>query len=326
MSAYYAGVDLGGTKIAGGILDSATGSVLVRGVIPTNAHEGYPAVMQRVAQLVRDLSAQAGVPLCGVGFGVPAVIDFEGGRTLLMPNLPKDWYGQPVVAELRQALNIPVALVNDARAFTLAEATLGAGRGADTAICYTIGTGIGGGIAFGGRLHLGLGAVAGELGHQTIEPDGPLCGCGNHGCLEALASGYAITHMGVQAARENPASAINTLVAGNLDAITPLVIMHAAEKGDPAAIRILERAGRYIGIGVANTLTILSADCVVIGGGVSQLGDWLLNPIRAVVRERCHTIPVDQIRIVLAALGQDAGWIGAAVWASQQIPPEGTTL
>jgi glucokinase len=209
-------------------------------------------------------------------------------------------------------------LVNDARAFTLAEAMLGAGRGAETVVCFTVGTGIGGGIIFHGRLHLGFDGAAGELGHQTIEPDGPLCGCGNRGCLEALAGGYAISGMGVQAAQDDPESPIYMLAGGDMRAVTPEVIMRAAKMGDEVARRIIERAGYYLGIGVSNAVTMLSADCVVIGGGVSQLGEWLLNPIRATLRERCHTVALDRVKIVLSALGQDAGVIGAALWASQK--------
>ena len=314
---YYAGIDLGGTKIAVGIWDADARRLIAHDVTPTHAHEGPDAVVPRMAALVRQVVERSGVTLSGAGLGVPGVIDVETGCTLLVPNLP-GWYGRPVVAEMQSTLGLRVALINDARAFTLAEAVEGAGRDGNVVACFTVGTGIGGGLAINGRLHLGLRNAAGEFGHQTLEPEGPLCGCGNHGCLEALASGYAITASGVQAAREQPDGVIATLAANDLDRITPELIKQAAQAGDGAACGILNRAGTYLGIGIANVLVILSADTVVIGGGVSQLGDWLLDPVRAAVYERCHTVALDQVRIVRAALGQNAGVIGAAIWAAQQ--------
>jgi glucokinase len=298
----FAGIDLGGTKIAAGILDTDTGQLIAHDVQPTHAHEGADAVITRMADIVRGLVERSGVSLSGVGVGVPAVVDYEGGRTLLMPNLTKDWYGKPVVAQLQSALDLPVSIINDARAFTLAEATLGAGRGASTCVCFTVGTGIGGGIALDGRLHFGLKGAAGEFGHQTVEPAGPRCGCGNHGCLEAVASGSAITAQAVQVAGSQPEGVLSQLAGGDLSRMTPGVVMQAAEAGDIEAQNILQRAGTYLGIGIANVLTILSADCVVIGGGVSQLGDWLLNPVRAAVRSRCHTVALDEVQIVQAGL------------------------
>jgi glucokinase len=316
---YYAGIDLGGTKIAVGIFDANTGALVFTGAAPTHAAEGPDAVMARIARFASDTFEQAGIRPRAVGLGVPAVLDFECGCTLLLPNLPGNWYRRPVVAELEEALNLPVALINDARAFTLAESTVGAGSGASTVVCVTVGTGIGGGVAFNGHLHTGLDGVAGELGHQTIEPDGPVCGCGNRGCLEALAGGRALIARGVESITANHDSVLYRLADGNPDAVTPELVMRAADAGDTEAAHILTRAGTYLGIGIANVITILSPDCVVIGGGLTQLGDWIFNPVRETVRARCRTTPIDKIRIVRAALGQQAGIIGAAICAAQRI-------
>ncbi len=315
---YYAGIDLGGTKIAAGIFDTERGALIAHDVIPTRSHEGIDAVVGYMAGIVRALATSTGVTLTGVGVGIPGVIDYARGVTLLIPNLPGDWFERPIRAELQAALNLPIALINDARAFTLAEATQGAGRGGAVVACFTLGTGIGGGLALNGRIHWGLKNAAGEFGHQIVEPDGAPCGCGGHGCLEAHASGYALTALGVQAMIAEPDGLIAQLAEGDTAAVTPQLIMQAAERGDAAAIAMLHRVGTYIGLGVANILTILSADKVVLGGGLTQLGAWLFDPIWATVRARCHTVPLEQVTITPAALGQQAGVIGAAIWASQQ--------
>src|SRR5919199_4656497 len=184
--AMYIGIDLGGTKIAGAAVNIETGVVSGRKVTATEAQRGPDAVLARMAELVEEVRRHAGLEreeIGGVGLGVPGVTDPEAGLTLFLPNLPGAWRGVPVVAVLRRLSGYGVALLNDARAFTLAEATVGAGQGAHTVVGLTLGTGIGGGIPRHGRLHLGIDGTAGEVGHQTIDPDGPRCGCGNCGCL-----------------------------------------------------------------------------------------------------------------------------------------------
>ncbi len=314
---------MGGTKIAAALIDSEreTDPVQAQQTIPTEAHVGPDGVLDRAAELVRALCHTANLPLeaiNGIGFGLPAVIDFERGTTLLLPNLPGDWNQKPVARELSQRTQRPVWLINDARAFTLAEANFGAGRGAETVVCFTVGTGIGGGIALRGQLHLGADGRAGEFGHQTIDPHGPLCGCGNIGCLEALASGPAITAMGVKIVLQGTTTLISGLVEQDIRRITPEIILRAAELGDAGARDILQRAGTALGTGIANVITLLSPNRVVLGGGVMALGEWLLGPARAVIQKRCTTAPIHKIELVRASLGNYAGAIGAAVWAMQQ--------
>lgn len=315
--AYFAGIDLGGTKIAAVILEGASGKIAAETTVPTRSAEGPEAVIERMAATVTNLAQEAGVEPDSVGLGVPATIDSERGVTLSMPNLPGDWAEKPVTLLLGERLGRPVWLVNDARAFTLAEATLGAGRGAHTVIGFTLGTGIGGGVAIGGRLHLGLGN-AGEFGHLTVDPYGPLCGCGNYGCLESLASGPAIAAMGVKTVLQGNTSLIGALVEQDANRVTPAVIMRAAELGDFPAQDILQRAGMYLGIALSNMLLAFSPDRVIIGGGVAELGDWILAPARATIRERCKVIPIEKTEIRAAALGRYAGALGAAVWAMQR--------
>jgi glucokinase len=251
--------------------------------------------------------------------GVPGYINPQQGTTLLVPNLPGPWRGLPAGPLLQEQTGLPTALINDARAFVLAEATQGAGRGAHAVLGLTIGTGIGGGIAIDGRLHLGIDGSAGEAGHQTIDPNGPPCNCGNCGCLEAFASGPAIAALGMKAVAHGATTRIGELVGHDLNRITPETIRQAAEQGDAVAREILARAGGYLGIGVANLVTILSPNRVILGGSVANLGRWLFEPVLHELRRRVHAVPVERVEVVPAALGADAGLVGAAVWAAQQL-------
>jgi glucokinase len=237
-----------------------------------------------------------------IGVGVPGVYDPAAGETRFLVNLPGDWNGVPVAAPMRARLGLPVALINDARAFGLAELRLGAGRGAASIVGLTLGTGFGGVIAIDGRVLMGHDGTAGEAGHQTIDPDGPSCNCGNRGCLEAFA----------RADRLAEACA----------APTAEVAVERARAGDAAAIAGLERVGRYLGIGIANLITLLCPDRVVIGGGIAAAGDLLLAPARDEIRRRVTMTSLAETEIVLATLGIWAGAIGAAVhgaeWAADQ--------
>jgi glucokinase len=319
MMSIYLGIDLGGTKIAAGILDTAGARSTTR-IVATEAHEGPDAVLQRMIALAHDACAAAGVKvsdLAAVGVGVPGLFDAATGATRFLPNLAGAWRGVPVGATLGGALGCPIRLINDARAFVLAEARHGAGQGAATVVGLTIGTGVGGGIVIGGRLHLGLDGTAGEAGHTTIEPYGVVCGCGNRGCLETIVSGPAIAAAGVRAMLQGVTSRIGALAGGDLRAVTPQTIRAAAEEGDAVAREILLRAGAGLGQGIANLVTLLSPERVVIGGSVAQLGAWLLEPAEAEMRRRCHVTPLDRVAIVPAVLGGDAGVVGAALWAAQ---------
>lgn len=315
----YIGVDLGGTKIAGLLLDTVSEDVIARVVIPTEAKLGADVVLERVADLVKQVCEKAGIALSdldGVGIGVPGTLDLRTGETLLLPNISGDWNRKPVVKILEGLIGRPVALINDARAFTLAEATLGAGRGAETVACFTLGTGIGGGIAIDGKLHLGLMGSAGEVGHQSINFAGLPDGSGMTGGLEGYASGPAIASMGVKAVMQGLDTRIGHLVDFDLNKITPQTIKQAAEEGDQIACDILEQVGVYLAIGIHNVITVVAPNRIVIGGGVASLGDWILKPIRQTLKERSHIVPFEQLEIVYASLGGDAGAIGAALWAA----------
>lgn len=317
----YIGVDLGGTNLRTAIVDTGSGEYAHLKQIPAKAHQGHEAVMVRMGDLIEDVIQTSAMPkseIGGIGIGVPGALDLEKGLVLFLPNLPGTWPNVPLASTIQTRLGLPTHLLNDVRAMTLGEWTFGAGRGVDTIACFAIGTGIGGGLVINGQLHLGIGGTGGELGHQIIDFNGPRCGCGNYGCVEAYASGPAIAAMGVKAVMQGLTTIIGKKVDYDLNRITTKVIAEAALEGDEIAREIYNLAGYYIGIAVSNVLASVGPRKVVIGGGVSQAGDLLLEPIRRTVKERVHIMPVEQVEIVTAELGINAGLIGSALWARQQ--------
>jgi glucokinase len=319
MTGVYASIDLGGTKIAC-MFATAAGQVVAERTVPTLSHEGPPAVLGRIAGLVNDLAAETGVQPVGAGMGVPGLADLAAGATRFLPNLPTQWRGVPVRDVLAPQIGCPVYLLNDVRMATLGELTYGLGRRANVTMAFfALGTGIGGGVVVEGRLRLGPLGAAGELGHQTIVPDGPLCGCGNRGCLETLASGPAITAQGVWLLQSGRAPELHRLVGGNASAITPREM--AAAAGDDAVREALVRAAEYIGIGVANVVTVLHPDLVVLGGGVAEIGPLLFDTVRATVRRRVGMFPTDDLRIEKSLLGDKAGALGGIALAVKRGTP-----
>jgi glucokinase len=317
---HYIGIDLGGTKIAGAVYDAASQQLVARETIPTQAQEGPDAVLVRIAGHAKALISAAGLEMAavrGMGVGLPATFDWDTGVIDLIPNLPGEWLHKPAGAILNQQMGLPVHLINDARAFTLAEATLGAGKGYPSVVGVTLGTGIGGGIVINGHLYRGLTGAAGEFGHHTIDMHGLPDGSGNPGGWESLGSGPAIAAMAMKFVAQGATTRMGELAGFDLNKITPELIMQAAEAGDAVAQDVLWRGGEYIGVGLSNVLTILAPYCVVIGGGLSKLGRWITDPMIETIRERVRTIPLDKVAIVQAALGGDAGVYGAAVWAQQ---------
>ena len=321
----YIGIDLGGTNIKAGIVDLDAGEVIVSQSIPTVAREGHEAVMRRMSDLALLVAEENHFPMSeigGIGIGLPGFLDLESGTTVFLPNLPGNWTNIPVRSTISEQTGLPVTILNDARAITFGEWKFGAGRGVDTIACFTIGTGVGGGLVVNGKLHMGIGGTAGELGHQTIDYNGPRCGCGNYGCLEAFASGPAISALGLKAVVQGLTTDIGKLVNYDLNKITPDVIAKAAAQGDPIAREIFTQVGRYFGIAIANILVTISPRKVVLGGGVAAAGELLFDPIRKTVKERVSVVPVDQVEIVPAQLGNNAGIMGLASWAAHNFAGE----
>jgi len=317
MEELFASVDLGGTKISAAVAE-ADGHVLLERQVPTGSHEGPGAVVDRIGALVCELAGGAGRPLAAIGMGAPGLVDVVRGVTLFLPNLPTQWRGVAVAETLSARAGCPVFLLNDARMATLGEFTYGRGRSADSMVFLTVGTGIGGGVVMDRKLRLGPLGAAGELGHQTIQSDGLLCGCGNRGCLETLASGPALIGEGVRLMLSGLAPVLYKLTGGNPGAVTPKEMGEAARAGDSAVGAAIARAAGYLGIGVANAVTAVHPDMVVLGGSVAALGDLLLDPIRAAVRERVRMFPVDGVTIERSMLEDKAGLLGGIALAASR--------
>lgn len=316
----YIGCDLGGTNLRAAVVDVENASVLHQMSIPTLAREGHDAVMRRMGELFLQVIEKAGLKkedIGGIGIGVPGVLDLEKGETLFLPNLPGTWPHVPLRDTITKLSGLPTSILNDVRSITFGEWSFGAGRGADTVAVFAIGTGVGGGLVINGQLHLGIGGTGGEIGHTTIDFNGPRCGCGNYGCLEAYASAPAIAAMGMKAVSQGLTTRISELCEYDLNRITPKLIAQAALEGDEIAKDIYERAGLYIGIAAANMCVAIGPRRIIIAGGVSRAGDLLLNPIRRTVRERVTVMPVDQVEVVQSQLGDNAGVIGVACWVAK---------
>jgi glucokinase len=314
MNNIYASIDLGGTKIACAFA-TADGTILCQNQIPTLAHEGPEAVIKRIADLILEMAQQYGQSPVALGMGVPGLVDRRRGITMFLPNLPTQWREVPVREQLEPHIGCPVYLLNDVRTATLGELTYGHGQSAQTMAFFALGTGIGGGIAVGGKLHLGPLGAAGELGHQTIIPDGPLCGCGNRGCLETLASGPALTGQGVWLMLSGRAPNLYRIVDGDAAKITPKEMAQAAAIGDESVLNVLSTAATYVGIGVANVVTILHPDLIILGGSVANIGPILFATVQETVRKRVGMFPTDNVRILPSLLGDHAGILGGIALA-----------
>lgn len=287
------GIDLGATNTKLVIL-SDNDEIEVLEAFPTGGEAGADVVLDRLIARVGVLIAERGI--AAVGMGTPGLFDPATGVVEIFTNLPGQWVGVPLLDRLRSGLSVPVTLINDARAFTLAEGTLGAGKGAAVMAGLTLGTGIGGGILIGGKLFHGSTGSAGEISHQTVDPDGPMCGCGNQGCAEASARADALTS------------------ATGRDTVEDVYRGYA--EGDERCIAAVERAASSLGRALANIVTVLGPDVIVIGGGpASKGGEAVLEPIRRATLDHVTLVPHEDIRIVQAELGSEAGAIGAAVAA-----------
>ncbi|PWH17490.1 MAG: ROK family protein [Anaerolineae bacterium] len=318
----YIGCDLGGTNLRAAVVDVETGEVLRLQSVPTLAREGHTVVMQRMADLFLRVIESAGLSkdeIGGIGIGVPGRLDLEKGETLFLPNLPGTWPRVPLAETIFQLTGLRAVLLNDVRAITFGEWRFGAGRGVDTVAVFAIGTGIGGGLVVNGHLHLGIGGTAGELGHMVIDFNGPRCGCGNYGCLEVYASGPAIAAMGMKAVAQGLTTQIGELCEYDLNRITPELIGKAAEQGDAIARDIYRQAGFYLGVAASSICAAVAPRRIILAGGVSAAGRLLIDPIEQTLRERVRLMPVEQVELVMAQLGGNAGVIGAASWAAERL-------
>lgn len=319
---YVIGVDLGGTKIYT-VLAGPDGRVLAGTKVPTEAAGGRGHVLKRIVQTMEQVQEQAGVPGGLVGatvIGAPGPLDTNRGIIFLAPNL--HWQEVPLKQLMEEITGIPTWLENDANLAALGEYVYGAGRGENGLVYITVSTGIGGGIILDGQLYHGAGGSAGEIGHMTILPDGPVCSCGNRGCLEALASGSAIAREARFLVARGKGKAILAAGGGNPD-LDAEAVSSAAAGGDPEAIFVIKEAARFLGIGLANVVNLLNPSMVILGGGVMEIGGLIWDGARSEMQKRALAAAHAGVKLTPAQLGGRAGAMGAVALALQCLPKSG---
>ena len=310
MKKYVIGVDLGGTKISTAV-STLDGEILKQTVVATKAEEGEEPVLSRIIGTISEVLVGADISkdeVEAIGIGSPGPLDAKKGVIITTPNLPFKNYN--VVQPIKDKFGIPVYLDNDANVAAIGEYMFGAGKGTKNIVYFTVSTGVGGGAVLNGQAYRGNTSNALEIGHMTVDAHGPRCNCGNIGCLEAISSGTAIGKRG----REAAATKVETSLK-NYDNITSYEVFKEAKNGDAVAKEIVDNAMNYLGIGVANAITIFDPEMVIIGGGVSKVGDILFDTVRKVVNKRCFKSMADACKIVPAGLGTDAGVVGAVALA-----------
>ncbi len=306
------GVDLGGTNLRFGLVREDE-KIIARRRTGTMAAEGAEIVLERLTSGIQTLSRKAqaaGMKVAGIGIGVPGIISAKEGIVRLSPNLP-GWNDIPLGLRLKEIFSYPVHVENDANAYALGEYWFGAGKGTSCMVCITLGTGVGGGIILGGNIWRGADGMAGEVGHITVDPDGPLCPCGNRGCLERYSSATAVMEMAGAAVTGGGNTTLKDLKKAGLP-ITAEAVADAAKKGDRVAGRIYSDVGKYLGIAIADLINLLNIECIVIGGGMAGAWDLFIGPLKEEVRARAFKIPAKRCRIVRGKLKDDAGILGAA--------------
>ncbi len=296
-------VDIGGTKIAVGVVDD-NGKVLAQTQAPTDP-DHYDNGIQLIARMLRETAQSAGVELRGIGIGSTGPVDPMRGEFGDVDFLP-GWRGKNPVRDLAEMFDLRVALENDGDAAALAEAGWGAGRNRSRLIYVTVGTGIGGGIVIDGKLYRGVDGAHPEVGHHVVDPAGPACSCGFHGCWESLAAGPAmVTWLESHAPANYP----------QREGITAKRICELAQQGDAVALEAVEHEALYLGLGLANLINLFTPDAIVLSGSVMKSASLFLGRIRTVIRRGCRFVPAEKTELTLASLGDDTNLIGAArVW------------
>lgn len=303
------GIDLGGTHIGAGLVDN-DGKIVIQDELPTERQRDSDEIIKDMAALVRSLTTKAGYSMDEietVGIGCPGVVDLKGDKVVFADNL--NWHDVPLRKEMESYLNLPVYIDNDANAAALAENICGAAVGAACSVMLTLGTGVGSGIILDGNIFCGFHGVGAELGHTIIDVDGPLCACGNRGCLEQYASATGL----VRIAKEILHNTANSKTLLHSESITAKDVIDAAKSHDQVALEIFNLYIKYLCIGIINIINSFDPEVVVIGGGISKAGNFLLDALKWEVRKNLFCKGVSHASIRLGKLGNDAGIIGAAM-------------
>jgi glucokinase len=316
------GVDLGGTNVRAALI-SREGEILRQDRRPSLQDQPPDATLGQIVDACREVIAEHGArpeEVLGVGIGLPGIMDAQSGVCFWSPNFPQ-WKDVPIAATVAEGVGAPAFILNDAKCAALGELVYGAGRGVRNMVMITLGTGIGGAFVVDGRLLIGPNGSIGEVGHQTVDPQGRRCGCGNYGCWETTCARDAIIERAerkLQAGRDSRLRAL-----AERGGVTPALVSQAAAEGDAVALEVLQEIGFYAGLGVANLINIMNPERFVIGGGIAQAGELLLGPIRRTVDSRAVPLQRQTAQIVPAELGDLAGVMGAAVLVLDRV--EGLT-
>ncbi len=315
----YLGIDVGGTGIKVGVVDGE-GNILAQGETPT-------LVGRPFADIVHDMAAcalsvlQAGHysvdDVASIGVGVPGVANQETGTVVFCTNLA--WHNVPLRAELQKHINKPVYIDNDATVAGYAESICGVSVGCHSSVFLTLGTGVGGGIVIGGRPWSGFHGIGSEIGHIPMDIDGEPCTCGNDGCLERYCSATAVIRMGKEAALNHPDSALYAACGGDVNQITAKTVIDCAKEGDDVAVKVFRRYVKYMCLALDTIIAFLDPEMIILGGGVSKAGNFLLDAIREALPRYLLFKTLPYARIEIARLGADAGMIGAAMLGKQPI-------
>lgn len=315
---YYVGIDFGGTGIKIGIVDE-NGSILIKNSFLTDPDKSGNEIVKDIIECTKKVIDDSKLPLkdiLGIGIGAPGLLNPETGQLKLLANVPNlnDIY---IAKAISDSLNKPVFLDNDVNAMSLGEFYYGSGIGKKNIIALTVGTGVGGGIIINGELYRGTTFTAGEIGHMSIDRDGKYCGCGNYGCLERYVGKEGI----IERFKLYQSKGIKTSIDKYLEdgEISPKSIAMAAKDGDKISIEVLKETGEILGHAIANLVNILNPEIVIIGGGISNAGDLLMEPVRMGMIKHAYTIPAAAVKIVKAKLGNDAGIVGSASLARAKL-------
>jgi glucokinase len=318
MSKLALGIDMGGTGIKIGLVD-ARGRLIKSLRMPTPIELSPEDIAQVVADKALALLREAHVKqVVGIGVGCAGDIDPDRGVVRVSPNL--GWHHVPLKALLSKRLKRPILLDNDANVAAWAAYSVEAKRKVKNLICVTVGTGIGGGLVFDGKLYRGTTGTAGEIGHMTLYPDGIPCTCGNVGCVERYIGAKAMAKEARDAIGSGEKTIIAKLAGDDLENITPYVIQQAAEAWDPLALRLWEQAGTRLGIALASTVNLLNPEWIVLAGGLSRAGKLLLDPLRRTILKHSFPTPAKAVKLVISKLDQDLGMVGAGLLAHELLP------
>jgi glucokinase len=307
------GVDLGGSAVKAGLVN-AQGRILRDTTVPAEANQGPTHVIKRIAESVHLLikhSTYKKKDCVGIGVGAPGSVELNGGTVKYPPNFPR-WTEVRLGEALHREFQLRVEVDNDANAAAVGEAKFGSGVGHKDFIMVTLGTGVGGGLILNGKIFRGPFGGAGELGHITIDHNGPRCNCGNRGCVEAYVGARYLTQRAIEKVKRNRDSIILSLAGNDTTRIDPKVVSLAAKRGDATAVKILAETGRYLGIGLASVVNLLDVRLIIIGGGIARAGKPLFDAVKESVRAHVLTPMREGLEVLPARLGNSAGILGAA--------------